>query len=91
MIFHLLGHNMQFSIQHRALLLLFAAGCQCFSAGERFDGSILHNGNGMFSFTAKLSSSFFGNYCNSTKYELFIASKKSSSYSSEKKTTNDKR
>lgn len=38
---------MQFSIQHRALLLLLAAGCQGVFAGEGFDGSILYNGNGV--------------------------------------------
>lgn len=49
MIFYLLGHNMQFSIQHRALLLLFAAACQGVLAREGFDRSILYDGNGIFS------------------------------------------
>lgn len=42
---------MQFSIQQRALLLLFAAGGQGVFAGEGFDGSILYNVSGMFSHT----------------------------------------
>lgn len=33
-IFYIVAHNMQFSMQHRALLFLFAGGNQGYFAGE---------------------------------------------------------
>lgn len=66
-IFYIVGHNMQFSMQHRALLFLFVGGHQGYFAGEGFDGSILHNDNGIFSHTVlSYQAGIFRNYCYST-------------------------